>query len=70
MPTAPIRGRPVANKRPTSFRPSDDVRRMLDELQDLLGVKQSAVIEIAIRDYYRRQTGRKKPENPPEKPTE
>jgi hypothetical protein len=70
MPSAPIRGRPVGKRRPTTFRPSDDVYAMLVELQELMGLKQSGVIEVAIRDYYRKTTGRKKPEKPGEKPQE
>lgn len=37
-------------KRNTSFRLSDDARRMIIALAEKLGISRTAVIEIAIRD--------------------
>lgn len=54
----------MAPGHPTSFRLSDEAKRMLAELETHLGVKKSAVLELAIRNLYRKETGRKKsPEN-------
>jgi hypothetical protein len=60
------RGRPnVAPKKVTSFRPSDEAVRMLDELEEDMGLKRSAIIELAIRDFHlRRFRGRKPPKSP------
>jgi len=58
---AKIKVRSVARKQPTSFRFSEEMGSMLDDLERLLGINRTAVIEQAVRALYRRETGRKKP---------
>jgi predicted transcriptional regulator len=50
---------------PTSFRLSDEALRMLAELEGSLGVKRTAVVELAIRQLYRKEG---KDRKPPKKP--
>jgi hypothetical protein len=65
MPAA-ARERPImAPRNPKSFRLTDEAVRILEELESHLGLSQTAVVEMALRTLYRKETGRKKP---PEKP--
>lgn len=72
MPAAAPPRRPVARKQPkraTSIRLSEEATRMLEELQEHLGLSQTAAIELSIRALYKRETGRTKPrEKKPEGP--
>jgi hypothetical protein len=73
MPAAAPPRRPVARKkqpkRATSIRLSEEATRMLEELQEHLGLSQTAAIEFAIRAFYKRESGRTKPrEKKPEGP--
>lgn len=35
---------------PTSFRLSDEAVRLIDDLSEMLGLKRSAVVELALRE--------------------
>jgi predicted DNA-binding protein len=39
----------MVDRRPTSFRLSEEALQMLADLAELLGISQAAVLEIAIR---------------------
>ena len=45
----------MKTKPPTSHRLSDEARRLLAVLAEKLGVSQTAVIELAIREKARRE---------------
>lgn len=51
----------VAKKNPTSFRLSDEAIRIISELQERFGVSQADVVEMALRELYRKETGQNKP---------
>lgn len=53
-------------KKQRNFRLSDECNAMLVELAASFAFTETAVIELAIRHLYRRETGRKKPEKPGE----
>jgi hypothetical protein len=53
--------RTVPPENPLSYRPTTAAKRMLEELGELLDLRRGQVIEKAIRDLYRRETGRKMP---------
>jgi hypothetical protein len=55
--TAPcaIFGGMPTEKQSTSFRLSDDARRLLAALADALGLSQAAVIEMAVRQLAKRE---------------
>ena len=60
----------VAPKKVTSFRPSDEVVRMLDDLEADMGIKRSAIIEVAVRELHRKQFRGRKPPKSGENPRE
>jgi predicted transcriptional regulator len=55
-------------RQPTSIRLSEEVVRMLDELEAETGLKRSPIIDLAVREFYRRrkrsQGEKKNPRNP------
>jgi hypothetical protein len=52
---------------PTSFRLTEEASQMIEELKAHLGVKRTAVVEMAVRQLYRKELGvkpaKKKPKN-------
>lgn len=55
----------MAAGRPTSFRLSDQARKILDDWNARTGLKRSAIVEMALREMHR-----KAPRNQPEKKSE
>jgi hypothetical protein len=45
------------SKLPTSFRFSDEARRMIEQLAELHGLSHTAVVEMAVRQLGRRDLG-------------
>lgn len=64
------RSAPVARRKlAKNFRLTEQVVAMLDELADLHGLNRTEVVEVAVREKFRRDTGRVKPEQKrPEQP--
>jgi hypothetical protein len=45
----------MANKLPSSYRLSPECRRLLDRLQQVLGISRTSVLEQAVRKLARRE---------------
>lgn len=55
MPTATAGAGTIVPKRLINFRASQEAERILDEMRERLGVTSTAIIEMALRDWYSRQ---------------
>lgn len=54
-------------KRAATYRLSDEAHELLDELQEQMGLKETAVVELAIRDLARSRGISPKSERKPSK---
>jgi predicted transcriptional regulator len=68
MPAAAPPRRPKVAKKKTSFSISEEVDRILAELEAETGITRTSIVEMAVRDFYKKRKRQGKSKQIPEKP--